>query len=106
MSRKYITRQIVVTKPRLVGDCSAYLSHDNEKKETATLTCRCLVRSNDVPSPKKRGEILNVVIHRKLERVRPQSQRLNFPFTLVFDPAIDQALREYVTLQQEFVIIL
>ena len=35
-----------------------------------------------------------------------QTAPLNLTFTLVFDPSIDQALREHITLQQEFVIIL
>src|SRR5207248_5089949 len=48
------------------------------------------------PLSSPRGRILNVVVHRELERVRPQAQRLNLAFAFVFDPAIDQALREHI----------
>src|SRR6266404_7318697 len=47
----------------------------------------------------------DVVVHRELERMWPQSQRLNLALTLVIGPAFDQLRSEYIALQQKLVVV-
>jgi len=89
-----------------VGFRGSFCSRARQPEPKKSMHLVTVATPSPRPSPKGRGRILNVVIHRELERVRPQAQRLNLAFTLVFDPAIDHALREHITLEQEFVIIL
>ena len=48
---------------------------------------------------------LNVVVHRELERMRPQPQRLNLALTFVIDPSFDQLRSENIALQQKLVVV-
>jgi hypothetical protein len=51
------------------------------------------------------GPSLDVVVHRELERVRPQAQRLNFALALITDPPFNHSRRKHVTLQQKLVVV-
>ena len=48
--------------------------------------------------------MLDVVIHRKLQRVRAHAQRLNLLLAFIRDPTVDQRRSEHVALQEELVI--
>src|SRR5947208_11797434 len=50
--------------------------------------------------------LLNIVIHRKLQRMRTQAQRRDLVLAFVRYPTLDQPLGENVALEQEFVIVL
>src|SRR5688500_10009487 len=48
----------------------------------------------------------DVVVHRKLKRMRPEAQRRDLFLAFVGDPPLDHGPGEYVAFQQEFIVIL
>ena len=53
-----------------------------------------------------RSLLLNVVVQRKLEGMRPQPHRIHFLRTLVLNVSAQQFLRKHIALEQEAVIFL
>ncbi len=53
----------------------------------------------------RRGEDLNIVIQKKLVRMGPQLNGVDFFFHLVFDPSLNYIFGKYIAFQQEFMVI-
>ena len=78
-----------------------------EQKGRPTRTKRAASRKLAPPVVHKpNARHLNVVVQRKLQRMRTHAQRRDLTIALVRNPAIDKLRAEHVALQQEVVIVL
>ena len=97
-----IQRRVATPEPR-----SNQTKGPGAKHDSRYVLYLLLVQSRageDACAPKALAPRLDVVIKRKLQRMRTHSQRIDFAFTLVIDPAFDQLRTEDVAFQQEVVI--